>query len=152
MHLINAKLAGQDIPTALPNSLIPPNLRGSQTVDRPEVTQPSSASKDLFDLFNDSNEIAPSAPAGGVSAATAFLPQPPSRRSTGTASSRQLPATRGAQTPEPSSNSFGKRSLETFHADVVQPLLLSQLGTYWETTPLPVFPRSQLTLATRNCS
>lgn len=109
MHLINAKLAGQDIPTVLPNSLIPPSLRGTHAGERSEVTQPSSASKDLFDLFNDSNEASPSASAGGVSTVPAFLPQPPSRRGTGTTSSRQPPATRAAQSPEPFSSPFGER-------------------------------------------
>lgn len=125
MHLINAKLAGQDVPTVLPNSLIPPNLRGSQTADRPEVTPPSSASKDLFDLFNDS-EVTPSVPAGGVPATTAFLPQPPSRRGAGaTATSRQLPVTRAAQSPEPFSTTFGMDSNcptpLTFAASASQP-------------------------------
>lgn len=128
MHLINAKLAGQDIPTVLPNTLIPPNLRGSH-VDRPEVTQPSSASKDLFDLFNDANEVAPSAPASGVSATTAFLPQPPSRRGTGTSASRQLPAARAAQTPEPFSSPFGKNHVQWHYADIDSPCASAGWGS-----------------------
>ncbi|KAK8845561.1 hypothetical protein IAR55_006276 [Kwoniella newhampshirensis] len=91
MHLINLKLAGQDIPTTLPNSLVPPSLReeygqGAQEVLANQGT--SSATKDLFDLFAD-DELAPTPkptatpqPAQQPQQArsfqpTAFFPQPP---------------------------------------------------------------------------
>lgn len=71
MHLINAKLAGKDVPTTLPTSLIPPRLRSQA------VAAPPAPAKDLFDVFNDE---APAAAAPALS--TAFLSQPPSRRGT----------------------------------------------------------------------
>lgn len=74
MHLINSKLAGKDIPTTLPTSLIPPKLRS-------QVTQQSTAPKDLFDLFDD-EAPAPAAAVVPAVPATPFLPQPPSRRAT----------------------------------------------------------------------
>lgn len=51
MYLINKKLGGIEVPTTLPNSLIPPSLRG---VDSQQQQQPSQTQKDLFDLFADS--------------------------------------------------------------------------------------------------
>ncbi|KAL1413265.1 hypothetical protein Q8F55_001020 [Vanrija albida] len=78
MHLINSKLAGNELPTALPLSLVPPSLRASHGAT---ATQPppadNSNTKDLFDLFDD-------APATADSPAPqpAFLPLPPSRRAT----------------------------------------------------------------------
>lgn len=111
MHLINAKLAGQDIPAVLPSSLVPPSLRGVSAPAPTEGPQQSTATKDLFDLFNDSSESAPPAASGGIPAASAFLPQPPSRRGTGAVASRQLPAGRPTQSPEPFSSSPGKTAM-----------------------------------------
>ncbi|KAJ9113631.1 hypothetical protein QFC22_005939 [Naganishia vaughanmartiniae] len=48
LYLINKKLGGIEVPTTLPNSLIPPSLRGGAE------QQPSQTQKDLFDLFADS--------------------------------------------------------------------------------------------------
>lgn len=105
MHLINAKLAGQDVPQVLPQSLIPPSLRGQQPA---QVSAPgqSSTAKDLFDLnFDDEppkSNVAPPAnfpppaqPARAASAATpfapsAFMPQPPSRQGTAEPTSRTI--------------------------------------------------------------
>lgn len=98
MHLINAKLAGKDVPASLPASLIPPSLRGelggTQEVIAPGV---SSTTKDLFDLFDDTPAPAP-APVASPPAApfsTAFLPTPPSRKPTAP-SPRMSPAPTGA--------------------------------------------------------
>lgn len=77
MHLISSKLAGKDLPTALPTSLIPPALRSLAAAPASTQAQPSSTAKDLFDLFDD-----PPAQQPPMAAATAFLPQPPSRRPT----------------------------------------------------------------------
>lgn len=49
LYLINKKLGGVEVPTTLPNSLIPPSLRGGA-----EQQQPSQTQRDLFDLFADS--------------------------------------------------------------------------------------------------
>ena len=57
MHLINAKLAGRDPPATLPTSLVPPALRGEYS-QQPQA-QPSSTTKDLFDLFADEPITAP---------------------------------------------------------------------------------------------
>jgi epidermal growth factor receptor substrate 15 len=97
MHLINTKLAGQDIPASLPNSLIPPSLRAEYGSGTQEVLSPGTGStaKDLFDLFDDSS--APPAPAHAAPTpppaqpfTTAFLQQPPSRKPTATPGSRQM--------------------------------------------------------------
>jgi epidermal growth factor receptor substrate 15 len=61
MHLINNKLAGKDLPPSLPNSLVPPALRQEFGGGQQEVLDngPSSATKDLFDLFADEPTPAP---------------------------------------------------------------------------------------------
>jgi len=113
MYLINAKLAGKNVPTVLPQSLIPPSLRG--TAGQQEVLNgPSSATKDLFDLFDDtpSNPVVASAP---QQPAVAFLPQPPSRRAT---RSPPRPATTSAPNPgdllwdEPAPSNVNSNSAE----------------------------------------
>jgi epidermal growth factor receptor substrate 15 len=50
LYLINKKLGGIEVPTTLPNSLIPPSLRGGAE----QQQQPSQTQRDLFDLFADS--------------------------------------------------------------------------------------------------
>ncbi|WVQ93539.1 hypothetical protein IAU59_000614 [Kwoniella sp. CBS 9459] len=90
MHLINAKLAGQDIPQSLPNSLVPPSLRDAYGNGAQEVLSqqgPSSATKDLFDVFGDDEPATaptpkaaspqPPQPAQAPAFPTTFLPQPP---------------------------------------------------------------------------
>ena len=115
MHLINNKLAGRDVPSTLPTSLVPPSLRGLQPAAQ-EVTQgPSSATKDLFDLFSDdaafeasppsnNKPFAPAASAPAPAPAPPFLPQPPSRRST-SQSARQTPTPMPFQPSAPTSRS-----------------------------------------------
>ncbi|ORX34776.1 hypothetical protein BD324DRAFT_634936 [Kockovaella imperatae] len=92
LHLINAKLAGQNIPSVLPSSLVPPSLRSTfQAAPQNSSSGPSSVTKDLFDLFDDEPTMAapiassPASPAPASRAppsTTTFLPQPPSRKST----------------------------------------------------------------------
>ncbi|WWC66844.1 uncharacterized protein I206_100751 [Kwoniella pini CBS 10737] len=114
MHLINSKLAGQDVPSSLPNTLVPPSLRDAYGNGAQEVLssqRPSSATKDLFDVFGDdqptptpqvsSPQSQQQAPAQPFSAA-AFLPQPPappSRKSTAPSSGQRglSPAPTGQQ-------------------------------------------------------
>ncbi|WWD08984.1 hypothetical protein V865_007099 [Kwoniella europaea PYCC6329] len=89
MHLINTKLAGQDVPSSLPNSLVPPSLRETYGNGAQEVLSgqgASSATKDLFDIFGD-DEPAPTPKATSPQpqqqalaqpfSTSAFLPQPP---------------------------------------------------------------------------
>ncbi|WWC85800.1 uncharacterized protein L201_000667 [Kwoniella dendrophila CBS 6074] len=113
MHLINGKLAGQDVPSSLPNSLVPPSLRETYGNGNQEVLSSqgaSSATKDLFDVFGD-DEPAPTPKATSPQiqqraqaqpfSASAFLPQPPappSRRSTAQASAPR------ALSPAPTGN------------------------------------------------
>lgn len=78
MFLINAKLGGKDVPSTLPTSLIPPSLRGT-TGPQEVLSGPSSATKDLFDLFDD-NPSSPLATSTLPQPPVAFLPQPPSER------------------------------------------------------------------------
>ncbi|KAI9635709.1 uncharacterized protein MKK02DRAFT_24782, partial [Dioszegia hungarica] len=91
MYLINGKLAGRDVPASLPNSLIPPSLRGEYSNQQEAPT--SSVTKDLFDLFADDEPAAPvpafqptASPARSIApqpfSPQAFLPQPPSRKAT----------------------------------------------------------------------
>ncbi|WWC58122.1 uncharacterized protein I303_100657 [Kwoniella dejecticola CBS 10117] len=116
MHLINGKLAGQDVPSSLPNSLVPPSLRDTYGNGAQEVLSsqgPSSATKDLFDVFGD-DEPAPTPKATSPQpqqqaqsqpfSTAAFLPQPPappSRRSTAQSSNPKVlsPASTGQQQP-----------------------------------------------------
>ncbi|KAK4684361.1 epidermal growth factor receptor substrate 15, partial [Tremellales sp. Uapishka_1] len=82
MHLINAKLAGQNIPATIPDSLVPPSLREQFGSGGQEVlaTPASTSAKDLFDLFDDPpTAISPPAPQAAF-AAPSFLPAPPSRQ------------------------------------------------------------------------
>lgn len=97
MHLINLKLAGQEIPTSLPVSLVPPSLRDEYGPGKQEVLQ-SSATKDLFDLFADE-------PPASVSKATSPAP-PHSQASTPAAAAAAaqppaLPARNLSQQPQP---------------------------------------------------
>lgn len=95
MHLINLKLAGQEIPTSLPVSLVPPSLRDEYGPGKQEVLQ-SSATKDLFDLFADEP------PASASKAASPAPPQP--QASTPAAAAAQppaLPARNLSQQPQP---------------------------------------------------
>lgn len=81
MHLINVKLSGQEIPTSLPVSLVPPSLREEYGPGKQEVLQ-SSATKDLFDLFADEPPAskaaspAPQAPAQAQAPTRAPVPAP----------------------------------------------------------------------------
>ncbi|CCG80517.1 UBA/TS-N domain protein [Taphrina deformans PYCC 5710] len=71
MHLIKGKLGGNELPAALPPSLIPPSMRPKLQVPvtaayakaqaAPQPVQPSSAAADLFDL-NDSFSAPPTQP------------------------------------------------------------------------------------------
>lgn len=67
MHLINARLAGRDVPQTLPTSLVPPSLRelvANQTGGQQGGV--SETTRDLFDVFADSPpaSAAPQAQAG----------------------------------------------------------------------------------------
>lgn len=81
MHLIQQKLAGKDIPAALPQSLIPPSMRTGST---PAVTQPAvpEAIRDLLwddDVPTSSPAPQPaSPPARQVSAPPTSILQPQS--------------------------------------------------------------------------
>ena len=63
MHLIQGKLAGKEIPTALPQSLIPPSMRGTLGAAPSQPSQPAvpEAIKDL--LWDDSPPPSATAPA-----------------------------------------------------------------------------------------
>lgn len=102
MHLINQKLAGQDLPASLPNSLVPPSLRQEFGGGQQEVLDngPSSTTQDLFDLFSD--EPAPMPAQSSMSSnqpqpfsAGAFAQPPLSNQNTGQQApqSRQLSPT-----------------------------------------------------------
>lgn len=103
MHLINTKLAGGEVPSTLPQSLVPPSLRG--TLGAQEVLSgPSNAAKDLFDLFDDT-------PISPVKSSTSPPPQstllpPPSRKDTREVTRSAVPASRSpiAVAPPPASN------------------------------------------------
>ncbi len=111
MYLINAKLAGREVPTTIPNSLIPPSLREEFGAGAQEVLAAPSSAKDLFDLsFDDTPPAVPApAPTGRQTSipvppqAQAFSAQafmPPSRQvSTNVTGSRQMsPMPTGQQT------------------------------------------------------
>lgn len=125
MHLINTKLAGQDVPTTVPNSLIPPSLREEYGAGSQEVLAgqgPSSVTKDLFDLFDDPPQPVKQAPPPAPDQAparppppqpapfspAAFLPPPPSRRSTAQDQRQMSPVPTGQQ--QSGSGGFGERS------------------------------------------
>lgn len=75
MYLINAKLAGRDVPSTLPTSLVPPSLRGLHASNAADPSSgPSSATKDLFDLFDDTPVKPAPAPV------TTFSPQVATRQ------------------------------------------------------------------------
>ncbi|WVQ80854.1 hypothetical protein IAT38_002961 [Cryptococcus sp. DSM 104549] len=78
MHLIQAKLAGQDPPASLPLSLVPPSLRedygGAQQAPQGQQGQ-SSTTRDLFDLLGNDDEPTPTA-AAASKAAPAPAPAP----------------------------------------------------------------------------
>lgn len=103
MHLINQKLAGQDLPASLPNSLVPPSLRQEFGGGQQEVLDngPSSTTQDLFDLFSDEPTSMPAQSSMSSTqpqpfAAGAFMAQPPlSNQNTGQQApqSRQLSPT-----------------------------------------------------------
>ncbi|OCF41630.1 hypothetical protein I317_04540 [Kwoniella heveanensis CBS 569] len=115
MHLINAKLAGQDIPASLPNSLVPPSLRDAYGSGSQEVLNqqgPSSATKDLFDVFGDDEPATaptpkattpqPPQPSQAPAFPTTFLsqpPPPPARRMTAQSTGQKTlsPAPTGQQ-------------------------------------------------------
>ena len=61
MHLIQGKLAGKEIPSSLPLSLVPPSMRGSVAASQPPA-QPAvpEAIKDL--LWDDSPPASATAP------------------------------------------------------------------------------------------
>ncbi|PWN51418.1 EF-hand, partial [Violaceomyces palustris] len=66
MHLINGQLAGKELPQELPQSLVPPSMRG---MNLPEAVNPqqSDTQKDLFSLMDDDTPPLP------ISAASAFI-------------------------------------------------------------------------------
>ncbi|KIY35430.1 UBA/TS-N domain-containing protein [Cryptococcus gattii E566] len=93
MHLINLKLAGQEIPTSLPVSLVPPSLREEYGPGKQEVLQ-SSATKDLFDLFADE-------PPASASKAASPAPPQPQASTPAAAQPPALPARNLSQQPQP---------------------------------------------------
>lgn len=127
MHLINEKLAGREIPSVLPNSLIPPSLRGTAAASQ-NTAASGSITKDLFDLFDDPPAATPATAAAGASAfpsaaaqpqaptqaaqaaatsgfnAAAFMPQPPSRKPSAPVSRGMSPA---PAAPAPSAFGMG---------------------------------------------
>lgn len=104
MHLINVKLSGQEIPTSLPVSLVPPSLREEYGPGKQEVLQ-SSATKDLFDLFADEPPAskaaspAPQAPAQAQAPTRAPVPAP--APAPAAAQPPALPARSISQQPQP---------------------------------------------------
>nr|XP_019048721.1 hypothetical protein I302_02495 [Kwoniella bestiolae CBS 10118]OCF27651.1 hypothetical protein I302_02495 [Kwoniella bestiolae CBS 10118] len=131
MHLINAKLAGQDVPSSLPNSLVPPSLRDTYGNGAQEVLSsqgPSSATKDLFDVFGD-DEPAPTPKATSPQpqqqaqaqpfSASAFLPQPPpppARRMTAQSTGQKTLSP--AHTGQQASGGFGMAPFGEPNADM----------------------------------
>ena len=115
MHLINAKLAGKDVPATLPLSLVPPSLRNEHSAGPQEMLSgPATATRDLFDLFDDGPSAQLSTPPKTSPApfrSSTFLPQPPSRR--GTTQARQFlssQATIPSPTSAPSNDLLGDDS------------------------------------------
>ena len=53
MHLINDKLAGRDIPTRLPDTLIPPSMRGYTNTAGVLTNVPTSIPESMQDLLWD---------------------------------------------------------------------------------------------------
>lgn len=103
-HLISSKLAGKELPVSLPQSLIPPSLRSRQSPAQP---QRPTASQDLLGIFDDSPEQSSLA----STPATAFLPQPPSRRGTTQESTtRRVEVTPAIQSPAGFGTVFSKSS------------------------------------------
>ena len=138
MHLINTKLAGQEVPSSLPTSLIPPSLRDEYGAGSQEVSSgqgASSTTKDLFDLFDDPPAAAPSPPAAVRQPAThqqqptpfqsaAFLPQPPSRRMTAqTTGQRQMSPPTSGQQPQMGFGQAAFRESQPFGRTYFQQLL-----------------------------
>lgn len=106
MHLINLKLSGQEIPTSLPVSLVPPSLRDEYGPGKQEVMQ-SSATKDLFDLFADEPPAskaaspAPPQPQASTPAAAAAAAQPPALPARNLSQQPQPPALQTSFLPQP---------------------------------------------------
>jgi epidermal growth factor receptor substrate 15 len=85
MHLIQGKLAGKEIPTTLPSSLIPPSFRTSQPTH-----QPLAPVNELSDLLFDVEPVQPTQPALAPHQTGSFAPLQPQR--TGGLSSPPPPA------------------------------------------------------------
>ena len=113
MHLINGALAGQSIPSVLPQSLVPPSLRSAQAsnLTTDPSKGPSDATKDLFDLFDDS-AAAPMPPAASP---------PPASRGPITATTLPFPA-RQAPPPIPPAQSRRAPPQPSFVASQMSPV------------------------------
>nr|ODN87640.1 hypothetical protein L203_03421 [Cryptococcus depauperatus CBS 7841] len=144
MHLINQKLAGQDPPSSLPISLVPPSLREDFAGKQEVIASPAppGVSRDLFDLFADEAPVSASDTAFPTSAAsvtkqteppvlparnngqlqTSFLPQPPPpparRQASGFATQVLSPHSTGtgklSQPPSDFGTVFNSSSAHTF--------------------------------------
>ncbi|KAI0822618.1 hypothetical protein BC628DRAFT_1326746 [Trametes gibbosa] len=103
MHLIQGKLAGKEIPTSLPLSLVPPSMRGSgSALAGPPQHPVPEAIKDL--LWDDSPPSSATAP---IHPPTSFL-QP---QATGTLSPRPAPTL----SPPPASDPFAGSPFGGYH-------------------------------------
>lgn len=107
MHLIQKKLAGQDIPASLPPSLIPPSMRTPTPATATAAAQPS-VSDSLRDLIWDDT------PPSSATFSPPIQQTPLQPQSTGTLSAKQTPvpsfpqAPRTVGSPDPfTSSSFG---------------------------------------------
>lgn len=123
MHLINTRLAGSEVPNSLPESLVPPSLRGQSVPAPPAHTEPQ---KDLLSLLDDDNPppvssqgafVAPSAPTSGPGSVTASPRQPTGfeptgSKHTGTNQSDRSTVPAGSTFPD---NPFDQPPPTTFH-------------------------------------
>ena len=132
MHLINLKLAGQDVPTSLPPSLVPPSLRniaGASTAAAPNAPNaPSSIAQDLFNLFDDApvsstpqTRAPPQQPAFPVQqpAFAAAQPTSPSARALSPPPASQSPASFAHANPTFAAPRTGTPTLRSGSSDLL---------------------------------
>ncbi|KAH7342042.1 hypothetical protein B0J17DRAFT_715181 [Rhizoctonia solani] len=79
MHLINGKLAGREVPSELPPSLIPPSFRGGAAAPAPAAPAQSEMLRDLWSLDEPVQTPTPPAPAPAPAHVPAPAPPKPQR-------------------------------------------------------------------------
>ncbi|KAF4604063.1 hypothetical protein EYR40_001246 [Pleurotus pulmonarius] len=108
MHLIQQKLAGHDIPSALPLSLVPPSLRNNANVSSPPSSFQQPAPEPIRDLlWDDSPPPPPSAPLPQQSTG---IPQHMTGQTTGTHQNVFASPPQTSRSPPPNPGPFGSGS------------------------------------------